>query len=40
MLTPRYLMGGTLSGAYIYVAGGVTVASPLTLTKTTEYRLW
>ncbi len=40
MLMPRYLTAGTLSGAYIYVAGGVTTASPLTLTKTTEYRLW
>ncbi len=40
MTTPRYLPGGTLSGACIYLAGGVTAVAPLTLTPTTEYFLW
>ncbi len=40
MTTPRYLPGGTLSGACIYVAGGVTAVAPLTSTPTTEYFLW
>ncbi len=40
MTTARYLHGGTLSGACIYVAGGVTAAAPLTLTPSTEYFLW
>jgi hypothetical protein len=41
MLTGRYLMGAALSGAFIYVVGGVTVAgSPATVTRSTEYRLW
>ncbi len=41
MLTPRYLAGTTLSGAYIYVTGGESVAgAPPTLTTSTEYFLW
>ncbi len=41
MRQARYLLGSALSGAYIYVAGGVTVSgSPPQLSKTTEYRLW
>jgi hypothetical protein len=39
MLAPRYLQGGVLHGAFIYMAGGVTVA-PSTLTASTEYRVW
>jgi hypothetical protein len=38
MLVPRYLHGGVLHGAYIYVAGGLTgAATPAT---STEYRIW
>jgi hypothetical protein len=41
MLAARYLTGGLLSGAFIYVVGGVTVAgSPATVTRATEFRLW
>jgi len=40
MATPRYLHAGTLSGACIYVAGGVSAAAPLTLTRSTEFFLW
>ena len=40
MLTARYQLGATLSGAFIYVAGGTTATAPLTVTNTTEYRLW
>lgn len=40
MLTARYLHAGTLSGAFIYTAGGVTSLSPLMVTNSTEYRLW
>lgn len=41
MQVARYLAGGALSGAYIYIAGGVTAAgTPPTLTNGTEYRLW
>lgn len=40
MTTPRVLHGGALSGAFMYLAGGVTAASPLTLTSSTEYFLW
>lgn len=40
MATPRYLHAGTLSGACIYAAGGVSAAAPLTLTRSTEYFLW
>lgn len=40
MLDTRYQLGATLSGAFIYVAGGTTAAAPLTITNTTEYRLW
>ncbi len=41
MLTPRYLHGGALSGACLYMAGGVTAATvPPTLTSSTEYFLW
>jgi hypothetical protein len=40
MLVARYLLGGTLHGAYIYAAGGVTQLSPLTATASTEYRIW
>lgn len=40
MLTPRYLLGAELSGAYIYVAGGESAASPLMVENTLEYRLW
>ncbi|HEX9052442.1 MAG TPA: hypothetical protein VF841_18090 [Anaeromyxobacter sp.] len=40
MLQARYLPGGALSGAFVYLAGGVNVASPLALTATTEYFLW
>lgn len=38
MLTARYRLGATLSGAFIYVAGGSTGAS--VATTSTEYRLW
>ncbi len=38
MLAPRYLLGGALSGAFIYVTGGLTTGS--VVTKSTEYRLW
>jgi hypothetical protein len=37
MRVARYQLGATLSGAFIYVAGGATSAGP---TNTTEYRLW
>ena len=37
MGTARYQLGATLSGAFIYVAGGSTGAG---VTNTTEYRLW
>lgn len=41
LVTPRYLAGTTLSGAYIYVTGGESVAgAPPTLTTSTEYFLW
>jgi hypothetical protein len=40
MLVPRYLMGGALSGAFMYVVGGVTSTNPLTVASSTEYRLW
>jgi hypothetical protein len=41
MNVARYLMGGALSGANIYITGGVTAAgAPPTLTKSTEYRFW
>ena len=40
MLTARYQLGATLSGAFIYVAGGTTATGPVTVTNTTEYRLW
>ena len=41
MLSSRYLHGGTLSGAFIYMVGGVLAAgAPPTLTASTEYRLW
>lgn len=39
MLVPRYLHGGVLHGAYIYVAGGLT-GSPAAPTTSTEYRIW
>lgn len=38
MRTARYLLGATLSGAFIYVAGGSTSGGAVT--NTTEYRLW
>lgn len=41
LATPRYLPGTTLSGAFIYVAGGESLAgAPPTLTASTEYFLW
>lgn len=41
MQVARYLMGSALSGAYFYLAGGITAAgTPPTLTRSTEYRLW
>lgn len=40
MLEARYLNGGTLHGAYLYVVGGVTATAPLTVSSTTEYRIW
>jgi hypothetical protein len=40
MLQPRIRLGGALHGAYIYAVGGVTATSPLTVTKSTEYRIW
>ena len=40
MRVARYQLGATLSGAFIYVAGGTTATGPLTVTNTTEYRLW
>lgn len=38
MLAERYLIGGTLHGAYIYVTGGVTTGNAVS--NTTEYRIW
>jgi hypothetical protein len=40
MRAPRTQLGATLSGAFIYVAGGVSSNAPLTISNTTEYRLW
>lgn len=37
MARARYQLGATLSGAFIYVAGGSTATG---VTNTTEYRLW
>ncbi len=37
MNVPRYLLGGTLHGAYIYVAGGTNGTTAL---SSTEYRIW
>ena len=37
MRTGRYQLGATLSGAFIYVAGGSTSSG---VTNSTEYRLW
>lgn len=39
MLVNRYLQGGVLHGAFIYMVSGVT-ALPATLTASTEYRVW
>lgn len=38
MLTARYLLGATLSGAFIYVTGGATATAAAS--TSTEYRLW
>ncbi|MFZ5440031.1 MAG: hypothetical protein ACOZQL_08470 [Myxococcota bacterium] len=38
MRTARYRLGATLSGAFIYVAGGTT--SSAAASSSTEYRLW
>lgn len=38
MLEPRYRLGTTLSGAFIYTVGGSTATAAAT--QSTEYRLW
>jgi large repetitive protein len=40
MSPARLLPGASVSGAFIYVAGGESVASPLGLTPRTQYFLW
>lgn len=40
LLTPRFLSSAALSGAFIYLAGGVTSTAPYTVTRSLEYRLW
>lgn len=40
MNVARYLHGGTLHGAYVYIVGGLSSTAPVTAIPSTEYRVW